>query len=244
MPTARDHIPAGPTQFARRLDALEREVRELRAARRAAHTALSTGGIQLVDAAGDVLAEAIADFHGQSAFVAYDTRGGDEYYASLAAGNVSFGLNGVTEVQDEARIAYNRISETDIYELLLSSGNAPGLSRAQINMYSESAPSAGDRLIDVLADKVDILGLLTARNISFGSIVITPSAANTPTTAAVTGLTLPGTTFIGVATAATAVPGTSVTGVGVTGVTSTGMNVWVSRTNTTNTTVYWMVMSK
>ncbi|MFF2522223.1 hypothetical protein [Streptomyces liangshanensis] len=246
MPTARDHIPGGPTAIARRLDALEREVRELRAARRATHTALSTGALQLTDAAGDVVAEMTPDFayRGQSAFAAYDTRGDQEFYAALAAGDLAFGIAGETALQDEARITYGRISETDIVEMVIKSGNLPGISPAQLILYSESAVGANDSSADVLIDRINLNGTLTARNIAYGSTSITPSAAGVPTSLAVGGLALPGTTFIVTATAATAVPGSQVTGVGVTGATATGFTLWLTRTSTTATTVNWMVMSK
>lgn len=87
-------------------------------------------------------------------------------------------------------------------------------------------------------------GILAAGNIAFGRINITPSAANTPTSGAVTGLNLKGTTFRAIATASTTVPGTAVTGVGCTGVSSTGMNVWVTRTNTTLTGIDWMIIGE
>jgi hypothetical protein len=38
------------------------------------------------------------------------------------------------------------------------------------------------------------------------------------------------------------VPGSQVTGVGVTSVTASGLTVWVTRTNTTATTVNWLVI--
>lgn len=52
MPTAGDQLPGDATALARRLAALEREVRELRAARRAEFTAVGSGGIT-VQAPGD-----------------------------------------------------------------------------------------------------------------------------------------------------------------------------------------------
>ncbi|MGW6739732.1 hypothetical protein ACWGDX_03115 [Streptomyces sp. NPDC055025] len=52
MPTAGDHLPVGPTDMARRVAALEREVRELRAARRAAHTTVTTGSTRFIGASG------------------------------------------------------------------------------------------------------------------------------------------------------------------------------------------------
>lgn len=88
----------------------------------------------------------------------------------------------------------------------------------------------------------DVLGVLTASNLAYGQVSITPSAANTPTSINVTGLGLIGSTFYAFATASTAVPGTQVTGVGVSSPTAGGCTVWVTRTNTNATFVNWMVV--
>lgn len=83
-------------------------------------------------------------------------------------------------------------------------------------------------------------GTLAAANIASGRTSITPSAANTPTSVNVTGLSLTGTNIRVVATPSTAVPGTQVTGVGVTNATTTGFTLWLSRTNTTATSIDWI----
>ncbi|MGW1813272.1 hypothetical protein ACWCQM_06835 [Streptomyces sp. NPDC002125] len=49
MPTAGDQVPSGATDMARRLVALEREVRELRAARRLQAASVGSGGLRIVD---------------------------------------------------------------------------------------------------------------------------------------------------------------------------------------------------
>ncbi|MDF6043261.1 hypothetical protein LRD69_14100 [Streptomyces sp. JH14] len=49
MPTAGDQLPGGATDLARRLAALEREVRELRAARRLENASVGAGGVRVVD---------------------------------------------------------------------------------------------------------------------------------------------------------------------------------------------------
>ncbi|NJA56750.1 hypothetical protein [Streptomyces sp. NEAU-H3] len=93
-----------------------------------------------------------------------------------------------------------------------------------------------------------ITGTLTAGNIATGSVVITPSAANTPTSMQV-NYNVTGSTVRGFATANSTVPGVrapagaaGVTGVSVSAVTNTSMQVWVNRENTTNTTINWMVI--
>jgi hypothetical protein len=89
---------------------------------------------------------------------------------------------------------------------------------------------------------VDIGGILLPRSMAWGSVAITPSAANTPTSAVISGLNVLGSTFAAFVSAGTSVPGTAVTGVGVTAVTSSGLTVWLTRANTTATTVYWKVI--
>ncbi|MCF0086597.1 MULTISPECIES: hypothetical protein [unclassified Streptomyces] len=93
-----------------------------------------------------------------------------------------------------------------------------------------------------------VTGSLTAGNMATGSVSITPSAANTPTSALVT-YNVTGSTVRGFATAQTTVPGVrapvgsaGVTGVGVSSVTNASMLVWVNRENTTATTVNWQVI--
>ncbi|MFG2359371.1 hypothetical protein [Streptomyces sp. NPDC048521] len=96
-----------------------------------------------------------------------------------------------------------------------------------------------------------VKGILTAGNIATGTVTITPSAANTPTSASVSFPALAGTTFRGYATANTTVPGVrtptgpnnfGVTGVSVSSVTSSTALIWVNRENTTATSINWMVI--
>lgn len=84
-------------------------------------------------------------------------------------------------------------------------------------------------------------GVLTAGNMAAGRVSITP-AANTPTSMSVTGLDVKGSDHFGYATALSGVPGTTVQEVSVSGVSSTGITVWLYRTNTTTTSVYWQVI--
>ena len=73
-------------------------------------------------------------------------------------------------------------------------------------------------------------------NIGGGTVSITP-VANTPTSGNVSwGRTLSATPVV-VASANTAVPGTVVTGVGTQTPTTTGCTVYVTRTNTTSTSI-------
>jgi hypothetical protein len=72
-----------------------------------------------------------------------------------------------------------------------------------------------------------------------GRVLITPSAANTPTTVTVTYPALRGNEFQGQVTPSTTVPGTQVTGCATTSVGQTQMTIALTRTNTTATWVHW-----
>lgn len=76
--------------------------------------------------------------------------------------------------------------------------------------------------------------------IAIGTVSIVPTAANTP---AYVDVTFPAGRFSAApavqVTASTGAPGTIVTGVGVINVTSTGCRIYLTRTNTASTGVYW-----
>ena len=96
------------------------------------------------------------------------------------------------------------------------------------------------RDLTIVANKTAQTRLAAAPVIATGSVSITPTAANAPTSA---DITFPTGRFsvapVVQVTAATSVPGSQVTGVGVTNVTSTGCRVFVTRINTTATPVNW-----
>ena len=71
-----------------------------------------------------------------------------------------------------------------------------------------------------------------------GSVSITPSAANTPTAAAVSWSLRKKPTVV--VTPQTGVPGTLVLGCGASSITKTGADIWVTRTNTTATIVHYV----
>jgi hypothetical protein len=240
-----DQLPPDITTLARQVAQLRRELRELRASKRAGHTAFSTGGLTLTDDDGNTLAEMASDWddRGMAAVAVYDTRLGDEYYAALAAGDMCFGVHGLTRTQDEGRVGFSRIDET-LFELLISSGSAPGNSPALINMYSATGLTTADSEVTVTSDVMNVGGLLTMGNRASGSVTITPSAVNTPTSLMVSGFDLLGTTFTAQATAVTSVPGTTVTGVGATDASSSSVTIWLTRANTTATIVNWEVIGQ
>ncbi|GGW15741.1 hypothetical protein GCM10018980_51950 [Streptomyces capoamus] len=89
---------------------------------------------------------------------------------------------------------------------------------------------------------VKFYGKLQAQSWAIGNVQIIPSAANTPTSVSVTGLNVVGDTFYAFAQARTSVPGTQVTGVGTASPSSSGLTIWLTRTNTTTTTIdYFLV---
>ena len=83
---------------------------------------------------------------------------------------------------------------------------------------------------------------IQASNIVHGHVSITPSAANTPTSKAVTWNSMPNVPTV-VCTPATTAPGTKVTGVGVRDASKTGCTIYLTREDTTTTSVYYIAIS-
>ena len=249
MPRQLDQLPPDATFLAREVRALKQQVAELRAARRAAHTALTAGGFKVYQPDSSIVAaEMLADLgDGNAGFQTNSTDG--TRYARLQSGELTFGSPDVEQVLPTGITAH-----ADGGTLEISSGLISGGAQAHIIMASGDSPLAisnvggGAPFISLEWDGagstdmvVDVSGILAPRNFVWGSASITPSAANTPTSLAITGLTVRGTTFTAQVTPGTSVPGTTVTGVGATNVTSSGVTLWVTRTNTTATTLYWEI---
>ncbi|MER7937949.1 MULTISPECIES: hypothetical protein [unclassified Streptomyces] len=101
----------------------------------------------------------------------------------------------------------------------------------------------GSQAVDISADQVTVHGLFASDCIFTGSVTITPTAANTPTSVTVTGLgPLPGSVHRAFVTANSQVPGT-VNEVTATNVTNDGLTVWISRGNTASTQVWFLIVS-
>ncbi|MFF1701327.1 phage baseplate assembly protein V [Streptomyces sp. NPDC058252] len=83
-------------------------------------------------------------------------------------------------------------------------------------------------------------GKITRSDEIFGKVTITP-IANTPTSVTISGLFVEGATYYAWATANSSVPGTEVKEVTVSDVTQESLTVWINRSDTTPTTVYWML---
>nr|WSX79683.1 right-handed parallel beta-helix repeat-containing protein [Streptomyces sp. NBC_00899] len=113
--------------------------------------------------------------------------------------------------------------------------SAPQGQAAVFHDFTGAAPTTcGDNFVDGTP-----VGVATVT--AGGRIVITPSAANTPTKVTVT---FPAGLFtvapVVVATAETSLPGNEVTGVGIGSRTPTQVDIWLTRTNTTATSVSWI----
>ena len=78
--------------------------------------------------------------------------------------------------------------------------------------------------------------------IQWGETPIVPTAANTPTSKAVSFSTSYTDNPIVMVTMLSTAPGTSVTGVAAGSISTTGFNAYVTRTNTTSTTVMWLAI--
>lgn len=245
MPRQLDQLPPDATSLARRLAALEREVRELRAARRM--KAASVGTLRVYADDGTTLLAELGPDAGSGGGGLW-TRGLQDpinISGYLSSGQLQFRPVEDGQVAVPASITY----DSDAYQytdLILTSGNvAPTAHRAMLTL--ESTFEGGSPYVYVQGENstqcnMDILGVLTSANFAWGQVSITPSAANTPTSVNVTGLNLKGTTFLGYAVATTAAPGSNVTGSSATAVTSTGLTVWTTRTNTNTTFVNWLVI--
>ncbi|MGW4139995.1 hypothetical protein ACWELV_24810 [Streptomyces mirabilis] len=167
-------------------------------------------------------------------------------YSRLESGELTFGSPNVAQVVPTGISGKASGGTLDIQSGMISGG-----SQAHIILASGDSPLApgdGSPFISLEWDGsgtadmvVDISGVLSPRNFAWGKVTITP-VANTPTSVTITGLNVRGNTFFGYATPSTTVPGTQVTGVGITSVSRTSATVWITRTNSTATTVYWLVV--
>ncbi|MEH0445417.1 hypothetical protein QA811_17595 [Streptomyces sp. B21-102] len=245
MPRQIAQLPPDATSLARRVQALEREVTELRAARRM--SAATVGTMRLYSADGQTLLAELSPEDGAGGGGLW-TRGLQSpipMAAYLNSGQLRW--RPVTDgmVQVPASAYY----DTDAFQysnLTLTSGAVASTDHRALlileSLYAGQIPYVYVQGENGTQCNLDVLGVLTASSIAFGSVSITPSAANTPTSATVTGLALKGSTFTAVASSTSTVPGTQVTGVSTSSVTASGLTLWVTRTNTTATVINWMVM--
>ncbi|HVE28010.1 MAG TPA: hypothetical protein VNC22_21540 [Sporichthya sp.] len=268
MPRQTDQLPPDATTLAKKIQALERQVQELRAARR-----LSSATIGLIrtapdgprieiDGADQTLS--VYDTDGtllaQLAPVATNGGGGGlwtrgyqfpENIASfLGQGRLTFQPVAGGIVDSEAFVEY--ITDGVGYvDLNISSGRLGAADKfAKLILESVTGSARASAYITGngtdLCD-LDVDGRFTAGNLAWGTVSVTPSAVNTPTSIPVTGLNVQGSTFLGFASANSTAPGTTtgstgVTGVSTSGVGATGLTVWLNRQNVVATSVNWMVV--
>lgn len=245
MPRQLDQLPSDATSLARRVQALERQVTELRAARRMGSA--TVGDLKLYSDDGATLLAELGRDTGTGGGGGLWTRGLQDpinMSAFLSSGELSFRPveNGLVAVPasiyydsdafqySDLTLTSGAVGETDHRALLILESLFDGSAHASFQ-GENSTPCT-----------LDVLGVLTSGNWAYGTVSITPSAANTPTSATVTGLSVDGSTFIALVSANTSVPGSQVTGVGFSSLSSTGLTVWLTRTNTTATNVTWMVI--
>jgi hypothetical protein len=253
MPRQVEQLPADATSLARKVAALERQMTELRAARRMGTA--TVGRLRIYSEDGQtLLAELGPTDDGGGGLTTYGNLGGGEeipVVASLTSGELNFqpAQSHISDVP--ARVSYDTIPESGS-DLQFSSGSITETDWAAVLDLNSSAGGRASVLVNGFREldgagesgtcDMDVAGILTASSWAYGTVSITPSAANVPTSQVVSGLDVEGSTFYAFAAAQTAAPGSNVTGVGTTAVTSGGLTVWVTRTNTTATVVNWMVI--
>lgn len=89
---------------------------------------------------------------------------------------------------------------------------------------------------------LSVVGALSAGNIAHGSLLVSPDA-NSPTSTAITGLDLQGSGEVyALTTPLTRVPGSTVIETSTSNALSSGVTIWIYRTNTTDTRIYWMLL--
>ena len=167
-----------------------------------------------------------------------------EINAKLAVtGNITTnGDFGCSEAYDGSNFAmYCQWADGSNHDILVRSKD--GLTMGFGWVGSDAYPTE----LDIRPQSVSIRGETTVQGfrvpeIQHGNVSITPSAANTPTAKVVTfAKEFSGSPDI-VASAHTSVPGATVLGVGTADRSSTGCTIYVTRTNTTATTVNWVAV--
>jgi hypothetical protein len=128
--------------------------------------------------------------------------------------------------------------------LVLTDASDTPVPALSLGSYS---PVMSDRVaVERHGRRLLVLGVVgpPALEVVTGTVNITPSAANTPTS---TVITFPDGRFSAVPTVQvtplTAFPGTFVTGVGAFPVSISGATLWIARANTVTTTLMWLAVN-
>lgn len=162
-------------------------------------------------------------------------------------GQLQVFIQNVGQVNEELRVlvgapATNIVGRSDAAQIVLTSQAEDGSAGARVLVTSAGSGLANLMVADITNNRVDVNGVLASGNTISGKVTITPSAANTPTSAAVVFPTaLKGTNFFAQVTANTTAPGTVVTGVSFTALTSAGITIWLTRTNLVATDINYFV---
>jgi len=253
MPKQLDQLPGDPTSLARKVAALERQMRELRAARRMGEA--TVGRLRIYSADGlTLLAELGPTDDGGAGLWTRGLQDPDEIpiSARLISGGLSFQPvdDRISEVP--ASVEYSVFPDVGNNLVLVSGSIRASDWLSMVDLGSVAGGGVPTVVVSAFREvagvgesgnaNLDVQGVLTASNFAWGTTNITPSAANTPTSATVSGLSVAGSTFIALVTANTSLPGTQVTGVSFNNLTSSGLTLWLTRTNTTTTTLNWMVI--
>ena len=246
-----DQLPPDATALARKVAAHERQMKELRAARRMGTA--SVGRLRLYSSDGKtVLAELGPTDGGGGLWTRGAQDDGTPVKASLSNGEVRFEPLDKNGAEVPGTITYQAIPGLAT-DLILTPGGIEDSDWQPIvdigGVANGEVPNvlvSGFRTVDGSGEfgpcNMDVSGVLTFANIAYGSVSITPSAANTPTSAVISGLGLQGSAFYAQVSANTSAPGTSVTGVSFNNLSASGLTVWLTRANTTTTGVNWMVI--
>ncbi|MFJ5294540.1 hypothetical protein [Streptomyces sp. NPDC088348] len=207
----------------------------------------STGEVRLYRADGSV-ATALTPVGPRNApgLVANSSSGS---YVQLAEGELAFGgganmftqtgVSAFVGTAPQMVIASGQRVFSDSGVRLLMGASSP-TARPQIQFLGDG----GKLLTSNFDGDLNVGNIFSAGSIAYGTITITTSAANTPTSGLVSGLSVKGSTFRAYLTASSGVPGTQMLGVTATNVTSSGMTVWITRTNTSsqNTAIFWQIV--
>lgn len=263
MPRQLDQLPPDATSLARRVQALEREVKELRAARRLTSATIgtmrtapdgarveisqNTQSLRVYAEDGETLLAELGpeDSGGGGGLWTRGLQNPNNMAAFLNSGMLQFGPVETSLAAVPASMYYDcdafQYSDLTITSGAVGAGDHRALMILE-SLYDGQFPSVSIQGENSTRCDLYVQGAMTAANIAYGSVSITPSAANVPTSVTVNGLGLTGSSFYAQATASSVVPGTQITGVSTSSVSSNGLTVWVTRTNTTSTVINWMVV--
>lgn len=165
---------------------------------------------------------------------------------NLTAGSVGGWTIGTNRIYRNVTLTVDNVEY--VYQVALQSANDDSGTnnflyvRRYPSSQSEPSSASGWEYLSRL-DKYG--GVITSRlrarpSLQSGRANITPSAANTPTSVAITFEEEMNDIPHVIATIATNVPGTAALGVGVTDISTTGFNLWITCTSTTARTVFWL----